>query len=331
MPTVETRIRAAKETRTVLDGRTLRLTHLDKVYFPEDGVTKGDVLRYYATIGEVMARYLRNRPLTVVRYPDGIDDSFFYQKNRPANAPVWIPSVLLGETNFCLAQERAAVVWFANQGAIEFHPWPSRVESIDCPDWAVFDLDPAEGATFAMVRTVALAIRELLARMGLVGFPKLSGATGLHVYVPLGGPGGFERHRRHNEGATYGEVTDWVGFWARFLEMTFPDIVTTERLVKNRTGKIYVDHLQNQRTKTIAAPYTLRPLPGAPVSWPVTWEELETIPPRHLTPNAPAPTITLAGIEARMAKVGDLFEPLLTTKQSLPPVPTDIGHPGPSF
>lgn len=314
MPTPVT----AREAEIILDGRRLKLTNLDKLYYPGDGFTKSDVLRYYATVGDVMVRYLRDRPLTVVRYPGGINEAFFYQKNRQPNTPDWIPSVLLGETNFCLAQERAALVWFANQGAIEFHPWPSRVGSIDYPDWLVFDLDPAEGATFAMVRTVALAVREVLARLGLKGYPKLSGATGIHIYVPLQARGPGRK--------TYDEVTEWVGFWARFLELTFPDLVTTQRLVKNRTGKVYIDHLQNQRTKTIAAPYTLRPLPGAPVAAPITWTELETLSPQALSPSAGPPVLRLNNIEDRLEKVGDLLKPLLTEKQSLPPIPEVNGH-----
>ncbi|MDI3280871.1 MAG: non-homologous end-joining DNA ligase, partial [Bacillota bacterium] len=242
------------------------------------------------------------RPLTVVRYPDGIAGESFYQKNLPEHAPPWIRTwtVLSLESGrpirYPLCEDLPTLVWLANQAAVELHPWHSRIDRPHYPDWAVVDLDPAEGATYRDVIRVALAVKDLLNQLGLRGYPKTSGATGLHVYIPL--------QRLY----TYRQVSRFVGHLGQVVAAALPEIATTERMVRRRTGKVYLDHLQNLPGKTIVAPYAVRPRPGAPVSTPLTWDEVPSLDPASLT---------IKTVPQRLARVGDLFRPLLEGGQEL--------------
>ncbi|MEW6545841.1 MAG: non-homologous end-joining DNA ligase [Bacillota bacterium] len=277
-----------------VEGRELRLTNLDKLLWPEDGIRKADLIDYYLKVADVLLPHLRGRPLTLTRYPDGITGGSFYQKDRPEHAPEWIRTYpYRGEGHvirFVLAEERATLAWLGNQACLEIHPAPWQVSHPDLPDRLVIDLDPAPPATFEDVRRAAVMVRTLLEQLGVRGFPKTSGATGIHVFIPLVPDAGPE------------EVTRVAETLARVLRAARPDLITLERAVRNRTGKVYVDYLQNARGKTMVAPYSPRALPGAPVSAPFAWDELEHVLPREFT---------IRTLPDRLARRGDLAAGLL--------------------
>ncbi|MFO7273294.1 MAG: non-homologous end-joining DNA ligase [Bacillota bacterium] len=281
-------------------GRELALTNLDKPLWPEDGLTKGDLIAHYVSAAPYLLPYLRGRPVVLTRYPHGIHGKWFYQKDAPQGLPEWIPTWADRADDgrvihYLRIEEPAALAYVANLGAIELHPWLSSCLAPDQPDWAVIDLDPAEGATFADVLLVARLVRRILAEVGVQGFPKLSGATGIHIFC------------RAQPGTTYAETAAFCELVGRVLLRAYPEKVTLERVVAKRGAKVYVDYLQNRRGQTITSVYGVRPLPGAPVSVPVTWEELEGEPPR----------VTLRTLPERLAAVGDLFAPLLRSPQDL--------------
>lgn len=280
--------------------RTLALSNLDKLLWPEDGITKADLIKYYFAVAPYLLPHLHGRALTLVRYPDGIHGEGFYQKNLPTSTPEWLPrcevqSEEVGTISYPVVEEVAALVWLANQAALELHPSHHRCDRRDRPDWAVVDLDPAEGVGLDEVREVALLAKGVLDDYGIAAYPKFSGLTGIHLYVPL--------PRRYS----YAEVSGAIGFLGRQLRQLSPRRVTTERLVRNRTGRVYVDHLQNLAGKTIAAVYSPRPKVGAPVSTPVTWDEL--------TKRRPS-EFTIRTVPDRLRRLGDLFAPVLTRQQN---------------
>jgi bifunctional non-homologous end joining protein LigD len=282
------------KTTVAVDGRTLVLSNLDKLLWPADGITKAELIAYYTRMAPVMLPYLVDRPLVLTRYPDGIEGKWFYHKDAPEGAPDWMPTWPQTAEDgraihYLLPQEPAALAYVANLGAIELHPWLSRHQTPDHPDWAVIDLDPAEGVTFDEVVLLARLVKQVLDAVGVAGYPKLSGATGIHIFCPCA------------PGHTYAETAGFCEAVGRLLLRAYPEKVTLERLVAKRTGKIYVDYLQNRRGQTITAVYGVRPLPGAPVSAPVTWAEIMGMPPRF----------TIRTIEKRLAQVGDLYAPLL--------------------
>lgn len=301
----------ASVAQTVLvDGRTVELTNLDKLIWPDANVTKADLIHYIYAVSELLLVHLRERPLTVTRYPDGIEKEGFYQKDCPDYAPDWIETypVISDEkekvTRYILVDSAPTLVWLANQAAIEYHPWMSRTVSPEFPDYVVIDLDPSEGCTLADVKAVARFVRDALGELGFQSFPKLSGATGIHVYVPL--------EPRH----TYQETSAFAGFIGELATHALPDLATNERLVKKRGRKVYVDHLQNLPGKTVVAPYSPRPKPGAPVSVPFTWDELEAIDPREFT---------LKRLDAVLARPRT-FQSLYQVRQSLDPVRERFAH-----
>lgn len=250
-----------------VSGRELVLTNLEKPIWPQDALVKADLIEYFAEMAEFILPYLRGRPLSVARYPDGIDGDWFYQKNIPGHAPEWIPTYKhRGEdgeiTEFILAEEPATLTWLGNEAAIELHPWLSTVAHPDRPDIMVFDLDPDSPSGFEESRIVGLKVGEVLERVGIRGFPKTSGATGLHVYVPI--------HPRHS----HSDVTRFAEAVARVVAEELPDMVTLERSTQKREGKVYLDYLQNARGRTMVSPYSPRPRPQAPVSTPLDWSEL---------------------------------------------------------
>ncbi|MGE5554196.1 MAG: non-homologous end-joining DNA ligase [Betaproteobacteria bacterium] len=289
------------EKRLVQVGtRTFPLSNLDKLLWPEDGITKADLIRYYFAVAPYLLPHLRSRPLTVVRYPDGIHGEGFYQKHLPPSAPEWlprceVPSEEADTISYLIADEVAALVWLGNQAALELHPAHHRCDRLDRPDWAVIDLDPADGVGLDEVREVAVLARRVLNDFGLTAYPKFSGATGIHLYLPL--------PRRYSHAA----VSRAVGYLGQVLRELNPRRVTTERLIRNRAGHVYVDHLQNLANKTIVAVYSPRPRPGAPVSTPVTWEELLTRNPEEFT---------IHTVPRRLRQIGDLFAPVLRAAEN---------------
>ena len=289
--------------------RPLRLSNIDKPFFP-DGSTKGDLIQYYASVAPVLLPHLRDRALVLSRYPDGAEGEFFYEKQAPSHRPDWIPTAPLhsnvrgGDIDFVMAPDAAALMWVANLGAIEMHPWLSKVNAPDRPDCAIFDLDPAEGADWEKVVAVARLVKVALDRLGLDGYPKTSGASGLHVYVPVEPEYSYARVRRFVEA---------VG---RFIAAADPSIATMEWDIPRRAGKVFVDHNQNVAGKTIASVYSVRPRPGAPVSTPILWDELDTVVPD---------TFTIETIWRRLGTYGDLFAPVLRGGQTLDAAERGLG------
>lgn len=235
---------AGVKTPVTIAGRSLALTNLDKVLWPDDGITKAELIEYYTRMSPYILPYLSGRPLVMTRYPDGIYGKWFYHKDAPKGTPDWVPTwPWVAEDdrvlNFVVAQEPATLTYVANLGTIELHPWLSRCVTPDNPDWAVIDLDPSEGTTFGDVVTLARLVRQILAAVRIVGFPKLSGATGIHIFCPCG------------PAYTYQETADFCEAIGRVLLKVYPEKVTLERVVAKRTGKVYVDYLQNRRGQTI--------------------------------------------------------------------------------
>ncbi len=291
----------AADTQVNVDGKQVALSNLDKILWPEEGYTKGDLIDYYAKIAPYILPHLQDRPLVFTRYPDGIKGKSFYQKNAPAYLPEWIETLPWKfeddvQKHLIMARKKADLVWLANQAVIEIHPWFSRPGTIDYPDFVVFDLDPSAGSTFEQVVTIAKVLKQILDELKLKSYLKTSGAEGLHIYVPL-----------VNQYA-YSELRDFSGKIAGMACLLLPEIATIERNVKKRGTRVYVDFMQNVLGKTLCAPYSVRPRAGATVSTPLKWEEIDTIKPSDFN---------IRNIFARLDKVGDLFAPVLTEFQSL--------------
>jgi bifunctional non-homologous end joining protein LigD len=284
-------------------GRRLKLTNLDKVFWPEDSLTKRDMVDYYVRMAPLLLPYLRERPLSTQVFPDGIAGKSFWRKDKPTHAPDWIRSWPFrgegGTKHWIVCEEVATLGWLANAGVVDLHPWHSRVDAPEQPDWAVYDLDPFEPASFDDVKDIARLVRAALGHYGLRGFPKTSGQTGLQIYVPL------------RRGPDYAAVRGWVEDVARAIGRIVPERISWEWTVSKRTGKIRIDYTQNILNKTLAAPYSLRPGPGAPASAPIAWEELDDA---TLRPDR----WTIRDIGARVAEVGDLFLGVLDGDQDLP-------------
>jgi len=242
-------------------------TNTDKVFWPEEGYTKGDLLEYHRRIAPWMLPYLRDRPLVMTRYPDGIRGKSFFQKDAPPHAPDWIRTVTVWsegserELSYFVADDVESLLYIVNLGTIPIHVWGSRTSDLTKADWCVLDLDPKE-APFGDVVKVALVIKEICDEIGLPSFPKTSGSSGIHLLVPLAGM------LDHEQARTLGELLGRVAVTRR------PDVATLTRSPGKREGKVYVDFVQNGQGRLIAAPFTVRPLPGAPVSAPLDWDEV---------------------------------------------------------
>ena len=285
-----------------VDGVEVELSNLSKPFWEPEGYTKADLIAYYYNIAEWILPVVRQRPLTLKRMPDGADGEFFYSKQAPEFAPEWIPrapvtSIDSGKTiDYLLAQDCASLLYLANLACIELHPWHARIDELGRPDYAFFDLDPFD-VSFAIVREVALVVRTALDQLGLRGYPRTSGATGMQVYVPVDRVHGAD------------EIREWVGRVCRLINKAMPDRTTMEWSVGARSGKVFLDHGMNTEGKNIAATYCLRPQRAAPVATPVTWEEVE----RGVEPR----DFTISTIWARLGEVGDLWEPVLQGGQDL--------------
>jgi bifunctional non-homologous end joining protein LigD len=280
---------------------TIKLTNLDKVFWPDEGYTKGDLIDYYRAISPWMLPLLRDRPLVLDRYPNGITGKSFFQKNAPEKAPAQLRTLKLRsegadrEIDYILCDDVDSLLYLVNLGAIPFHVGSSRVESIDRPDWCILDLDP-KTAPFAHVVRIALAIRELCEEIGIPSFIKTSGGSGLHILLPMGGLLAHEPVRQLAE------------LLAGVIVRRLPDIATTARSIPARRGRVYVDALQNGRGKLLAAPYCVRPRPGATVSTPLDWREVTA----KLDPGA----FTLKTVPERLRKRKS--DPLLPVLQERP-------------
>ncbi|HEY5834642.1 non-homologous end-joining DNA ligase [Streptomyces sp.] len=280
----------AETLELTVGGRTVKVSNPGKVYFPERGFTKGDVARYYVSVGDGVLRALRDRPTTLERYPDGVHGESFFQKRAPKNLPEWIPTGRIAFPSGRYADEicptePAAVVWAANLGCLTFHPWPVRRHDTEHPDELRIDLDPQPGTDYTDVVRTALGLREVLAELELTGWPKTSGGRGLHVFVPIAPEWTFTQVRRSAIAV------------ARELERRSPERVTTAWWKEERGAKVFVDYNQTARDRTIASAYSVRPFAHAPVSAPLRWEEV---------PSAVPADFDLASMPARFAELGDV-------------------------
>jgi len=271
---------------------TVACTSVDRVMFPADGITKGDMLAYYRDVAELMVPELRGRPLSVVRYTKGIAERGFFQKHYQKHFPAWLDHVAAGSktiVDYPVVDTPAGVVYLANQGSIEFHIWTSRKEALHQPDLLVFDLDPPHDPpdrSFEPVRRTAVILRELFAQLGLPAFVKTTGSKGLHVVAPLDGAATFDET---------GALGSRIG---ALLCRRHPDLVTMEFYKKDRGGRLFLDVMRNAIGATLVAPYSLRGRPGAPVSAPIEWGELDD-------PNLRADAIRLGELRDRLDRRGD--------------------------
>jgi bifunctional non-homologous end joining protein LigD len=290
-----------KESVVNVEGHEVKLTNLDKMIWPE-GLTKAHLVKYYSDIAPFILPHLHNRPVVMKRYPDGLTGETFYQKEVPDYAPDWIIRKPVEHAekviNYIICNDMATLVWLANQACIEMHAWLARLENLECPDQAVMDMDPAEGATFNDILEIALLVKRILDEFGIESFPKTSGSRGLHLFIPL------------VPAYSWQKVTGAMKYVAELAEKVYPDKVTLERKVDKRAGKVYLDYLQNGRGKTMAFQYSLRPRPGAPVSTPLLWAEVEK---GGFQPG----DYNINTIFDRTSKLGDVFEGVLKKRQSL--------------
>lgn len=264
-------------TRTVSEivrirGTPVTLTNPQKVLFPADGITKGDLVAYYRELAPLILPHVRGRPLTVQRYVNGIDGESFFEKDAPRGLPDWVRTVTLpshgrhDEIRFVICESEATLAYLANLAAIVLHVWTSRAESLDRPDFVFFDLDPDETCTLETLVRTALALRDELAEIGLRSLVKTSGGSGLHVLVPLA------PHYDYEIVKTFAELA------ARTLHDRLPDVTTLERSIAKRPkGGVYLDYVQVGRGKTLVAPFSVRARAGAPISWPLRWDEVEAL------------------------------------------------------
>jgi bifunctional non-homologous end joining protein LigD len=289
-----------------VDGRDLRLSNLNKVFWPAEGYTKGDLLAYYWNVADLIGPYLQGRPLTMKRMPDGAEGPFFYEKTAPSHTPEWVhrckvlsEDAKTGVIDYLTVDDTATLLYVANLGCIEMHPLHSRCEDVERPDYFFFDLDPFEPYTYEDVLTVARHIKVLLDQLGISAYPKTSGATGLQIYVPV------------KRGAyTYGQVRAFVGACGRMIARADADRVTMAWRVADRAGKVFIDHNMNRQGANIAAVYSLRPEPRAPVSTPLTWDEV-------LEGGFEPQDFRIDNVWERFERVGDLFEGVRTQETDL--------------
>jgi bifunctional non-homologous end joining protein LigD len=283
--------------------RSLSLSNLDKVLWPETGFTKGQLIDYYSRIAAVMVPHLTRRPITLRRWPNGVAGQSFFEKNCPSHKPPWVKSVPMGDVNYCLIDEPAAVVWIANLAAIEIHPSLAQAPDLEVPTAAVFDLDPGAPADVITCAEVAFILRDALDRLGLQAWPKTSGSKGIQVYVPL------------NSGAGYDRVKPFAQAIAQLLERDHPDLIVSVMEKSRRKKKVFIDWSQNTASKTTVAVYSVRALDNPSVSTPITWDELDNA----LSAND-ASLLRFGPEEAleRVDRHGDLHSPVLDLRQELP-------------
>lgn len=274
--------------RYAIEGKALEISHPDRVFWPEAGIAKLDLIRYLMEVAPYMLPYTRDRMLMVWRYPDGIGGKRVEERSLHGEAPDWLPRIAYGGKERILLNDAATLVWLANRGAVEFHVPFDRYDRKDVPTELVFDLDPAPGMPFEAVREVALKLKETLDGLSLASFPKTSGATGLQVFVPIVAKYTFEETRLIN------------AFVARYMQEQMPDRITLERVVEKRGDKLYFDYLQLWRGRTMAAVYAVRATPTATVSTPVTWGEVA----KGFEPA----DFTIATVPQRLGTMGDLFQ-----------------------
>ncbi len=280
-----------------IDGQVVKISNRSKIYWPEDGYTKGDLIDYYMQVASYILPYLKDRPESLNRHPNGIDGSSFFQKDMGETLPDWIVSKEVfsesnsKDVNYMLCQNKATLVYMANLGCIEINPWNSRIQKIEKPDYIVIDLDPSDNNTFDEVIQVALVVKKILEKAEIESYCKTSGATGMHIYIPLGGKYDYE------QGKNFAHII------AQLAHDQLPELTSLIRNPRERKKQIYIDYLQNRGGQTLAAPYSVRPKPGATVSTPLEWKEVK----KGLHPSQ----FTIKTIFKRLEKKGDLFKGVL--------------------
>lgn len=285
------------EVQLDIDGCTVKLTHLQKVFWPEEGLTKGDLLRYYADVSPWLLPHLQERAMVMKRYPNGIDGKFFFMKRAPAYRPDWIDicSIEHGSgsvIDFAVVRDLPSLLWVVNLGCVDLNPWYARCNDLDRPDFLHFDLDPVPGTPFASVRETALRVRAGLEALGMRSFVKTTGSRGVHLYVPI------------VRNLLQKEVWSFAKQFALGMERVLPELVTAEyRVAKRPSGRVLLDYNQNAWGRTLASVYSVRPRPRATVSTPVTWGEMEK--------GVEIDDFTLADVPERLREKGDLWSALL--------------------
>ena len=297
----------AKRLEVAIGDKTLSLSNLEKVLYPRAGFTKGQVIDYYTRIAPVLLPHLRARPLTLKRYPNGVEEKFFYEKRCPSHRPAWVRTAPVwsgrneGDIDFCLCEDLPTIVWLANLADLELHTPMARAPEMEQPTMIAFDLDPGVGTTVVECAQVALDLRAAFDHFGLRGFAKTSGSKGMQVYLPLNTPGvTYEHTRAFSRGV--GQV----------LERRAPDRIVTDMAKAKRTGKVFVDWSQNDRHKTTVNVYSLRAMERPTVSTPVTWDEVS-----DCAEGAPL-SFDSGEVLERVAAMGDLFAEVQTLEQELP-------------
>jgi len=285
-----------------IQDKAVEFTHLDRVIWKEGNLTKYDLIHYFLEVSSYLLPHLYNRFLVFQRFPKGTDKPGFYQKNCPQSAPSWVKKIPFQHGSrviqYIVADGPETLAWLGNQASVEIHPWLSSLDALETPDYAVFDLDPADKTSPPQLRQAALTLNQVLLEMGLRGYPKTSGSRGIQVYVPL------------KPVYTYDRVRKFVETTFHLVYSRLPSYTTMERSKEKRRGKIYLDYLQNGRGKTLVAPYSPRPHPHAPVSTPLSWQEVE---------NRSFPlSENIQTIPSRLQDKGDLFAPALDDRQKLP-------------
>lgn len=298
-----------KSQTKVINGKSITFNNLDKVYFPKGGYTKRDVINYYYLIAPFILPYMKNRPQTLIRYPNGIKGKSFYQKDVTGKVPDWVKkfpysSEKGGKRNFMICSNEADLMLIANLGGLEMHPWSSRAEKPDNPDWCIIDLDPSSKTTFDQVIVAAQTTKEVLDALKVPSYCKTSGSTGLHIFIPLGAKYSYEQSKE------FGRII------ATIVNNIIPSFTSIERIIENRDNKLYLDFLQNRPQATLAAPYSLRPKPDATVSMPLHWEEVKK--------GLKISDFTITTAIPRARKNGDIFSPVLGKGISLKKVITQV-------
>lgn len=298
----------AVNSQLTVGGTKIDVTNLDKVLYPKIGFTKGQVIDYYVRISPVLLPHLKDKPITLKRYPDGVEGFVFYEKKCPAHRPAWIktatvPRIEGGEINYCVMNDLPALIWAANLADLELHTFLHKAPAIERPTALAFDLDPGAPADVITCCQVALWLKKLFDRIGLQSFPKTSGSKGLQIYIPL------------NSAVTYEKTKLFAHAVAESLERQFPETVVSKMQKILRKGKVFVDWSQNDEHKTTVNVYSLRAKEHPTVSTPVTWEEIVSALKKK---NARQLVFEAEDVLKRVKKHGDLFAPVLTLKQKLP-------------
>jgi bifunctional non-homologous end joining protein LigD len=292
-----------------VEGKRLNLSNLDKVLYPSTGFAKGQVIDYYARIAPALLPHLMGRPVTMKRYPDGVDGEYFYEKNAPKHRPEWVKTAPIWSRhnrrhiNYLLVDDLPTLTWLANLASLEIHPSLALAEDINCPTMMVFDLDPGAPANIVQCAQVGVWLRDIFKHWGLECFPKTSGSKGLQIYVPL------------NTLTTYDVTKPFAHALARLLEQEHPELVVSDMKKEVRTGKVFVDWSQNDEHKTTVSVYSLRAREHPTVSTPVTWNEVERALKKK---DASLLVFEAPQVVERFEKMGDLHAPVLKLKQKLP-------------